>query len=548
MTAKIFQNFFCKTIVFLIIVELLSLLAYLIPEIRPIFFFFITATVAVLAIYRLKYGLYVILAELFVGSHGYLFSLQIKDGLSVSLRIALFLIVLAVWLTKLIIHWKPKSKILIYNPPLVIYPYLVLFSLITLGIINGLINNEFSSVFFDANAWVYFVLLPIFFTEIKKENLFDILQIMAGSTTWLSLKTIGILYLFSNGFAWLGDPFYRWVRDTGVGEITYISGSMFRVFIQSHIYCLIGFFIILAILITEFRFKYWKKYIFTFVYLYISSLAIIISQSRSFWIGGLATFIALVFFVCYFLKYRFKEIFLLFSFLFLILLLGTLSQQIVSGNFKESTISSRLSNLETEPAGISRLNQLKPLMYNIGQKAIFGHGFGKELTYQSNDPRILKTYPGGIYTTYAFEWGYLDIALKIGLAGLLAYLLLISQLFYQGVKGADRKASSADFFFKKLLGIAPFLSSCLPLVRFWRGRQAWPYQPQANTLLTSPIKSNINIVNSDLISSAGFFLVYGMLLGLVALTVTNIFSPYINHPLGIGYIMLVSAVIYNIKK
>jgi len=61
------------------------------------------------------------------------------------------------------------------------------------------------------------------------------------------------------------------------------------------------------------------------------------------------------------------------------------------------------------------------------------YGFGKELTYQSNDPRVLQNHPDGLYTTYAFEWGYLDIALKIGVVGLLVYLALIVQLFYRGI-------------------------------------------------------------------------------------------------------------------
>ena len=153
---------------------------------------------------------------------------------------------------------------------------------------------------------------------------------------------------------------------------------------------------------------------------------------------------------------------------------------IASSSAKALIKDGRFANLESESAGISRLNQLQPLLYNISQQALFGYGFGKELTYQSSDPRILKTHPDGIYTTYAFEWGYLDIALKLGVIGLLVYLALIGMLFYLGILN---------------------------------------------------LKSNI--------------LNLGLLTGLLALCVTNIFSPYLNHPLGIGYIMLISAILKN---
>ena len=54
-----------------------------------------------------------------------------------------------------------------------------------------------------------------------------------------------------------------------------------------------------------------------------------------------------------------------------------------------------------------------------------GRGFGATVTYQTRDPRILADNGSGEYTTYAFEWGWLDIWLKLGIFGLAAYFLLI---------------------------------------------------------------------------------------------------------------------------
>jgi len=88
-----------------------------------------------------------------------------------------------------------------------------------------------------------------------------------------------------------------------------------------------------------------------------------------------------------------------------------------------------------------------------------------------------------MYTTYAFEWGYLDIWFKIGLLGLLSYLFWLGIIFKKGIS-----------YYK-----------------------------------TSP---TIEIKTITL----------GLLFGLIALIITNIFTPYLNHPLGIGYLLLLSAV------
>jgi O-antigen ligase len=135
-----------------------------------------------------------------------------------------------------------------------------------------------------------------------------------------------------------------------------------------------------------------------------------------------------------------------------------------------------------EPAASSRMNQLGPLFKKITKHPILGSGFGTAVRYQSEDPRILEEYPDGWISTYAFEWGWLDIWLKIGLVGLGIYLLLLSKIWRAG----------------------------------WRRGEI------------------------------------GLLMGMVAIAVTSITSPYLNHPLGIGYIILISAIIningQNINK
>ena len=200
------------------------------------------------------------------------------------------------------------------------------------------------------------------------------------------------------------------------------------------------------------------------------------SLSRSFWlgliVGGIFAFIMLL--VYY--KVNLKTVLSLGLKIALIALLeiGILfGIGSLGGGFADA-VSSRGGNPATEAAGGARLLLLPQLWKGITEFPILGAGFGKEITYKSFLPdRIKPENPDGEITSYAFEWGYLDIALKIGAVGLIIYLLFILQIFKSG----------------------------------------WG---KAHTL--------------------------GFLSALVALLALNITTPYLNHPLGIGYLILAAVV------
>jgi len=473
----LFGKTFKVTIVSLIIAELLSLLSYLTPALEQATFFIVVIIALFFTLKKIEYGFYILLAELFIGSKGYLFFLDLNST-RLSIRIALFLIVGTIWCWQ---RLKRNDLIILKNK--LSRSYLLLLIFILISFLIGIKNNEFSNVFFDVNAWLFFLLAFVFFDLIKStKQIENILQILLAATTLLSLKTIGTLFSFSHGLDLIGGPFYKWIRDTGVGEITYVGGNIFRVFFQSHLYVLIGFLIILGFLMIKHEsIKTKKQYLYLGVYLYLTSLAIIVSQSRSFWLGGLGGLIVLIALSWFRFNFRLKKTIILIVILVAIFASQILIIQVITGNFSGNLITNRFKDLEAESAGISRLNQLKPLTYNILQQMITGYGFGKTLTYKSNDPRILQNHPDGIYTTYAFEWGYLDIWLKMGLMGLLVYIFLIYKIAKLAFGKMDKQ---------KTLSI-------------------------------------------------------GLLAGLTALLITNIFSPYLNHPLGIGYLMLMSAIIIN---
>ena len=134
-------------------------------------------------------------------------------------------------------------------------------------------------------------------------------------------------------------------------------------------------------------------------------------------------------------------------------------------------------------AASSLPNKEPVLTQAINEKPFVGWGFAKSLTYQTDDPRLLNDFADadGNYTTDAFEWGYLDIALKIGILGVLLYSAWAIYL---------------------LIGIWPFYKSALPSQKVY---YLW-------------------------LLAAGIFVLF-----------VHIFTPYLNHPLGIGVFLVILA-------
>jgi O-antigen ligase len=136
-----------------------------------------------------------------------------------------------------------------------------------------------------------------------------------------------------------------------------------------------------------------------------------------------------------------------------------------------NAVVSRFNGAGSADAATARRNQIKPLFTAVADHPILGSGFGKTVTYFSTDPTIQ-----GYRTTTAFELGYLDLWLKLGLVGVIIYVWWIIGLW------------------KKI----------------------------AKTMWSIP------------------FIIAG-----VALVVIHLTSPYLNHPLGLGWLMLTSLFAYD---
>lgn len=482
---------FRLSILLFILVEELSLLGYFLPSINTLVFFFIVALTVVLSLIKIEYGLYILLAELFIGSKGYLFYFDFA-GISISIRIAIFLIMVGIYLLrvfqgKVLLNFL-KSKFSI--------SYFLFFIFLVFGFIRGIIGrHSFDNLFFDFNNWLFFALIFIFFDVIVSWSIIkNIISIFMATAVVLFIKTSFLFWLFARQGIWryLAYDFYRWIRLTQIGEITKISENFYRIFIQSQVFYLFGFFLSIGMvlyLLKEKKLKLIKNKLFgALMFVFLCSFPLFISFSRSFWLGlivALATFI-IIFKIKRFISWT--EMIKFGSALLLILfLVFGFTALLIYPNKPVGAVEKRLTTTANEPAAISRFQELGPLLTAITEAPILGSGFGQTVTYRTADPRTIET-TGAEYTTYAFEWGYLDIWLKIGIVGLFVYLFLIWKIWQKG----------------------------------------WQI-----------LISNFNPPVGGQISN---ILIIGLLFGLLAIVITNITSPYLNHPLGIGYLLITTAI------
>lgn len=456
-----------------ILLELLSFLTFYVPAFNSVAVIIIASVALILFLYRLDYGVLLLLLELFIGSKGYLFYMEFQ-GIQISIRIILWLIILAVWSVSFVSRWIKEKKFPWSKTGK--FPigkgFMLLAAFVIFGLINGLVRgNGFSSLFFDFNGWLYFLLiLPFYEIFIASKDRDDswgrLRRILVISVLWLSIKTLVLFYFFTHNTPAILPDIYRWVRLSGVGEITPATGGFFRIFFQSHVFLLL---ISPWLLLNLRKDQSWRSWILPV----LCWAGIIVSMSRSFWLALLVSIFLII--LSIWKKEGIKKaainalkyLILLILSLSLVLAIAKFPWPATSGNFNLSLFADRANLSQNESAISSRWALLSALEKKLAKNPILGSGFGSLVTYQSSDPRIVETTTDKMYTTYAFEWGWLDVWLKLGLFGLLAYLYLLFLII----------------------------------------KKSWP--------------GNIALIAS-----------------LMALITANMFTPYANHPLGITWVIL----------
>jgi hypothetical protein len=99
---KIFKsNYFTYTILFSILTLIFSFISYSYPDFNNIAFFVYIILFSIISYKNLRVGILIVLAELIIGSKGYILFFDFS-GIQISLRIAFFVIIFSIWLSKLI--------------------------------------------------------------------------------------------------------------------------------------------------------------------------------------------------------------------------------------------------------------------------------------------------------------------------------------------------------------------------------------------------------------------------------------------------------------
>lgn len=386
--------------------------------------------VFVLAVKRPTIAMGVMMLELLIGSKGYL--LQLGGWPSIfSLRIVLTAAFLLGWLVNFWKHGRFEELLSLFNGR---RGYLFLFILIAFADLRGVIRGNIF-VLSDANAWVDWALLfPVldiswrYRARVRR----DLIPILWVALFWLASKTVMLEYIFSHGFASISEPLYLWVRRTGVGEVTPVVANAFRIFIQSYVYAVAAWLVACSWWFaqkTDAVRRFWKQPAWWMMAACTTILGI--SLSRSFWIGVFVGFAVLCVLSFRREQLSMKESLKLFIGPITAKIAGILAIAVVLSVPVPPVNYASIAELFGSRADVSdasassRWNLLPVLWSKIEEHPFLGSGFGATVTYTSNDPRVRAQHPDGMYTTYAFEWGWLDHWIKLGIFGipLMAYLL-----------------------------------------------------------------------------------------------------------------------------
>ena len=481
------DKYFKYTFWSLIIADIFFFWTHTFPNFETIFFIITCLALFYLMLKKTSFIVYIPLLELFVGSQGHLMDLNI-NGFILSFRLAIFLMAFIAGIIYLIKKRKfdfAKSSYLI--------PTIIYLAMLLLGIGTALAHNRgLVNIFFDLNGYLFIFILPIFYQIIKdKKILKNLLYIFLAGAFFFSIKTILTFYIFSHHFPGINlTILYEWLRDSRIGEITIVNPSFFRIFFQSQIYIIISFIITFCLLAFKEQVvdpKDKKLLIFLNIF---NLTALLISLSRSYWVG-LAMFLSTLFIWLIIKKYKLINIIKVYlKFLGITALSVLFVFLLVKLPYTDADLGLFAQRLTTgEAASNSRLELLPHMLEKIKTQPILGNGLAQEITYMSHDPRNRnEKNPNGSVTTYSFEWGWLSIWMKFGILGLLIYLYLILKIIIDSVK----------------LGI-----------------NKWP--------------------RSEAI------LIISLALCLITISTIHIFSPYLDHPLGIGFMVISIAILEKIK-
>lgn len=423
---------------------------------------------------KLEYGLFIAFIELLSNAHGYLISEHIGP-LRVSIRMVIFLAVFVGWMIAMLVRRNPVR----FRDSRMI-SFLPLIFAIVIGGIVGLVQRSAVEVFQDGNAYLYLCyLLPVLHVQWDSIKQRVILQMLAAATIFSSVVSILLLYAYTHFSEPVLKIVYVYLRDIRFAEITNVGMGIYRIFEQTQFFAIIfGLLILPRLFIPQSK----RDRFVTVGTLSLVASVLLISMSRSFLFGAIGAVFVIFLAMIIVYKTTIKQFIVGMSRTLLVTALGVL-MLIAAVAFPfphDRGAADYLSDIfgarvsESDVAISSRWNLLGPMIDRIQLSPVFGNGFGQTVTFKTDDPRARAINPDGTWTTTSMEWGWFELWLKMGVFGPMAFLFL-----YVGII-----RSAMQLFHTEKTWIAIWVIATMTFVYF-----------------------------------------------------THVFSPYLNHPIGIGMVI-----------
>jgi len=452
---------FARTCLMIAVLQGLSFLGYLAPAWNHTIFLIATVLALVLALVRFETLVSLVFLELVISPKGYLFSWAVA-GHVVSLRHMLFAMALLGWCLSV----ARTRRVPFFRSPLV-WTTLAFGLVVILGVIVGWQHQPHGLVYADANGYVALLLIPLTYGVLSNwKRLSQLMRLMLQGVVAQGLMALVIAGIFSGVFYSAGlaratavdevqlarlhnlagipdnaelaqtvtapaEQFqfrpnenqqskpllYRWLRDSGQAEVTYLGGRVFRVFTASSWFAVpLLLFLIAGAAREQERKRLWVGLV------WISALALIIvgSYSRSFWLAGGAGLLVLIASSPWFAGRRIIAGTVAFVIALALLGLAVPPIRHVAMQRLSSTI-----HPTNDVATLDRVNLLHAIEGRLIEHPWRGSGFGSHVTYPILVPGTsLVEY----IQVYLFEWTYLDLAVKLGLIGVAVILIFLGHL------------------------------------------------------------------------------------------------------------------------
>ena len=446
-TFRFFTKFSFYIFLSAIFLYLLSYNVYLGVLSADIGFLIMLAAGLALVFKKPAYGILVLIFELLIGHDGHLFEFS-----GVSIRLALFMSVMAVWFGQKFFRKEPL-KALKSN---LAWPFVTLLGFIVFASWHGIFRNGLTTTVFGDIINYFYILLFLPLYEVmnpvrkgKDSNINPIknpenkelwlsngvknfefkqklLEVVGGAVLALFAFSFFTLFMFASGAVFIHGPFgfYWWLRQGATAKITLTDFNFFRVVTPAHLLVLPICLIYLSSLLVK-KLNARKKYVIALL-AGLCSFIILVNFGRAYLLGLIGAFFVLLIGASPGRWLRFGAILAL----LLVIEMGLIvffCSQFQAGSFR--LLTERASTLLGPSEELSILNREERLATTrdlLSQYPIFGTGLGTTITFF--DPIL-----GENKTTYHLDWGWLEIWLELSLFGLAAFLIFLWLTVKQGI-------------------------------------------------------------------------------------------------------------------